>query len=47
MIDLWITTKKSGVHFDRNFETYLPGEHVIKFKSEGVLTEEDLMLFNR
>jgi beta-mannosidase len=47
LIDLWITTIKSGVHFERNFETYLPGEHVIKFQSEELIKEEDLMLFNR
>jgi beta-mannosidase len=47
LIDFWLTCLKLGVHFDRNFESLLPGKHVISFTSEQAIGKEDLKWFFR
>lgn len=42
--NLWVSSNKLGVKFDRNFESLLPGTHTIQITFKGELNEEDFKL---
>jgi beta-mannosidase len=46
--DLWIYSESQGLHFERNFETLLPGQHTLKFTYQDHLpTVAELTFFYR
>lgn len=45
--DLWISSKKQGVRFSENFESYLPGRHLIKITYTTTPEIKDFELFWR
>lgn len=40
--DLWFYSNAKNVHFDENFETYLPGIHTIIFQSKDTINLSDI-----
>ena len=39
--DCWVSSKKTGIHFESNFESYLPGKHAIKIQFTELPKKED------
>ena len=42
--DLWVSSTQFGVKFDQNFDSLLPGEHVIKLISKKKITKDNIKL---
>ena len=45
--DVWISSSKFNVHFSQNFESFLPGTHLIAIDYSGELKKEELKLMWR
>lgn len=47
LIDTWIYSTNHKIRLNDNFETFLPGKHLMHFTSDEVLTEKDIQIMYR